>query len=108
MNLWDKANSLGRYVSTWPLLCLAANYSERVYDTPRGAEKDTHVSADWRTGTRAMVLKSVPMDDKNVIVFAIRGTANFMDWAVNLNMAPASPAGFLVGFFPFYFFGPRR
>lgn len=51
-----------------------------------------------------MVLKSVPMDDKNVIVFAIRGTANFMDWAVNLNMAPASPAGFLVGFFPFYFF----
>ncbi|PKS11073.1 hypothetical protein jhhlp_002834 [Lomentospora prolificans] len=83
------------YVSTWPLLCLAANYSERVYDTPRGAEKDTHVSADWRTGTRAMVLKSVPMDDKSVIVFAIRGTANFMDWAVNLNMAPASPAGFL-------------
>lgn len=43
-----------------------------------------------------MVLKSVPMDDKSVIVFAIRGTANFMDWAVNLNMAPASPAGFLV------------
>ncbi|CAI4212879.1 unnamed protein product [Parascedosporium putredinis] len=62
---------------------------------PRGAEKDTHVSADWRSGTRAMVLKSVPMDDKSVIVFAIRGTANFMDWAVNLNMAPASPAGFL-------------
>lgn len=43
-----------------------------------------------------MVIKSVPMDDKSVIVFAIRGTATFMDWAVNLNMEPSSPVGFLV------------
>jgi hypothetical protein len=43
-----------------------------------------------------MVIKSVPMDDANTIVFAIRGTATFMDWAVNLNMEPTSPAGFLV------------
>jgi hypothetical protein len=43
-----------------------------------------------------MVIKSVPMDQINTIVFAIRGTATFMDWAVNLNMAPVSPAGFLV------------
>jgi len=42
-----------------------------------------------------MVIKSVPMDHMNTIVFAIRGTATFMDWVVNLNMAPASPAGFL-------------
>jgi len=42
-----------------------------------------------------MVIKSMPMDYMNTIVFAIRGTATFMDWAVNLNAAPASPAGFL-------------
>jgi hypothetical protein len=42
-----------------------------------------------------MVIKSVPMDYMNTIVFAIRGTATFMDWVVNLNMAPASPSGFL-------------
>jgi hypothetical protein len=67
-----------------------------VYAAPRGAEKEAHVSANWRGGTRAMVVKSVPMDDKNMIVFAIRGTATFMDWAVNMNMAPTSPVGFLV------------
>lgn len=43
-----------------------------------------------------MVIKSVPMDDMSVIVFAIRGTATFMDWAVNFNMEPTSPVGFLV------------
>jgi hypothetical protein len=42
-----------------------------------------------------MVIKSVPMDYMNTIVFAIRGTATFMDWVVNLNMVPASPRGFL-------------
>lgn len=84
------------YIPTWPLLCLAAQYSERVYDKPRGKEKDVQVDADHRIGAKAMVIKSVPMDHMNTIVFAIRGTSTFMDWAVNLNTAPASPAGFLV------------
>ncbi|SPQ21342.1 ed56b252-29a9-4ce1-8ca8-a4c537610988 [Thermothielavioides terrestris] len=84
------------YIPTYPLICLAAQYSERVYEPPVGqAERDARVEADWRTGTKAMVIKSVPMDDANTIVFAIRGTATFMDWAVNLNMEPTSPAGFL-------------
>lgn len=48
-------------------------------------------------GTKAMVIKSVPMDAMNTIVFAIRGSQTFMDWAVNLNSAPAAPTGFLVG-----------
>jgi hypothetical protein len=86
---------LHRYIPTWPLLCLAAQYSERVYDNPRGAERDAHVNADWRTGTKAMVIKSVPMDHMDTIVFAIRGTATFMDWAVNLNSAPTAPVNFL-------------
>ncbi|CCC13894.1 hypothetical protein SMACR_07964 [Sordaria macrospora] len=83
------------YIPTWPLLCLAAQYSERVYEKPKGAERDAHVDADWRTGAKAMVIKSVPMDYVNTIVFAIRGTATFMDWAVNLNSNPTSPEGFL-------------
>jgi hypothetical protein len=86
-----------RYIPTYPLLCLAAQYSERVYEPPTGcAERDAHVGADWWTGTKAMVIKSVPMDHMNTIVFAIRGTATFMDWSVNLKMAPTSPVGFLV------------
>ena len=35
------------------------------------------------------------MDAMNTIVFAIRGTATFMDWAVNLNHAPTAPTNFL-------------
>lgn len=70
-----------------------------MYEPPTArAERDAHVDADWRTGTKAMVIKSIPMDSMNTIVFAIRGTATFMDWAVNLDMTPTSPAGFLVGY----------
>lgn len=42
-----------------------------------------------------MVIKSVPIDDMNCIVFAIRGSQTFMDWAVNLNTAPVAPTNFL-------------
>ncbi|KAH7075996.1 Alpha/Beta hydrolase protein [Paraphoma chrysanthemicola] len=85
------------YMPTYPLLCLAATYSERVYTPPRSKSKETetHVAADWRTGTKAMVLKSIPVDDMNTVVFAIRGSEGFMDWAVNYNTAPSSPEGFL-------------
>ena len=81
---------------TYPLLCLAARYSERVYNRPAGLEKEAHIGADWRSGAKAMVLKSVPIDDMNTIVFAIRGSQTFMDWTVNFRPAPSSPAGFLV------------
>lgn len=84
------------YIPTWPLVCLAARYAERVYEKPRGKEKDVQVDADAKSGTKAMVIKSVPMDDMNTIVFAIRGTASFADWTVNLNTEPISPVGFLV------------
>lgn len=80
---------------TWPLLCLAAQYSEKVYHKPTGDETETHVEPNWRHGTKAMVIKSVPVDDMNTVVFAIRGSAGFMDWAVNFRPAPTSPKGFL-------------
>jgi hypothetical protein len=86
------------YLPTYPLLCLAATYSEKAY-TPPGSKKstelETHIPADWRSGTKAMVLKSIPVEDLNTIVFAIRGSQTFMDWAVNYNSAPNSPDGFL-------------
>ena len=81
---------------SYPLVCLAAQYSQRVYTKPNGKEREAHVEADWRHGTKAMVIKSVPIDDMDTVVFAIRGSQTFMDWAVNLNSAPASPETFLV------------
>jgi hypothetical protein len=88
------------YLPTYPLLCLAATYSERAYAPPAGSkaknkEMETHIPADWRSGTKAMVLKSIPVEELNTIVFAIRGSQTFMDWAVNYNSAPNSPEGFL-------------
>ncbi|KAF1972307.1 alpha/beta-hydrolase [Bimuria novae-zelandiae CBS 107.79] len=85
------------YMPTYPLLCLAANYSERVYAPTAlpNTESETHVPADWRSGTKAMVLKSLPRDDMNTVIFAIRGSQTFMDWAVNYKSAPSSPEGFL-------------
>jgi hypothetical protein len=84
------------YLPTYPLLCLAASYSQRVYTKPTASERETHVDADWRMGTKAMVIKSVPIDNINTVVFAIRGSQTFMDWVVNLNSAPVSPRDFLV------------
>lgn len=82
-------------IKTWPLISLAATYSERVYESPRGPERSTHVDADWKTGAKAMTIKSVANTTFKAIVFAIRGTSSFMDWVVNLNTAPTSPNGFL-------------
>lgn len=86
------------YMPTYPLLCLAATYSDQVYDSSKSKANETkaYISSDWRNGTKAMVLKSLPVDDMNTVVFAIRGSQmNFMDWAVNYNTSPTSPEGFL-------------
>ncbi|KAL9102421.1 MAG: hypothetical protein Q9163_002443 [Psora crenata] len=83
------------YLPSYPLLCLAAQYSERAYTKPAALESEAFVPPDWRLGTKAMVIKSIPIADMNCVVFAIRGTQTFMDWAVNLNSAPVSPSDFL-------------
>lgn len=95
-NLQQPLTSLSSYFSAYSLVCLAAQYSQRAYIKPTGKERETHVDANWRMGTKAMVIKSIPIDDMNTVVFAIRGSQTFMDWAVNLNSSPVSPSGFLV------------
>ncbi|KAI9893718.1 MAG: hypothetical protein M1814_005934 [Vezdaea aestivalis] len=84
------------YMPTYPLICHAAHYSAEAYSKPSAsAESCMHISADWRSGTKAMLIKSVPIDATATIIFAIRGSQTFMDWAVNLNATPASPGDFL-------------
>ena len=87
-----------RYLPAYSLVCLAAKFSQKVYSKPTGQERESHVDGSWRMGTKAMVIKSVPVDDINVLIFAIRGSQTFMDWAVNINSAPVSPGDFLVCF----------
>ncbi|KAJ5610420.1 hypothetical protein N7510_007139 [Penicillium lagena] len=76
----------------YPLIRLASRYSHQAYMRSK-LEKHTYIPANFRQGTKAMVIGCV--DDKEVIVLAIRGTASFKDWAVNINTEPASPEGFL-------------
>lgn len=85
------------YMASWPLICLAAEYSRNAYKKPSPAEKDFFINANVKLGTKAMVVKSVPMDDAGLIVFAIRGTSllSLRDWGVNMSTTPISPAGFL-------------
>jgi len=86
------------YMPTYPLLCLAAQYSASAYYNPQSpSERKDFISADGRLGTKAMVIKSIPCDDKKTIVFAIRGTSmlSIRDWGVNLQTGPVSARGFL-------------
>jgi hypothetical protein len=106
-DLWAKSNkysnsrvcgplpSLTLHTTVLPLLTLSAQYSLAAYETPSGAEKREHISANTRLGTKAMVLKSVPVDAMNVIVLAIRGSSGLADWGVNFDHKPISPVGFL-------------
>ncbi|KAI1628412.1 Alpha/Beta hydrolase protein [Exophiala viscosa] len=86
------------YIPTYPLLCLAAQYSASAYLPPKSpSERKDFVSADNRQSTKAMLIKSIPCDDKKTIVFAIRGTSmlSLRDWGVNFSTDAVSPAGFL-------------
>ena len=84
------------YFETWRLICRAARSSAQVYQRPQPDQKEYFIAADRRHRTKAMVLKSTPLDDQNLIVFSIRGSqAKFVDWNVNLQPAPAAPEGFL-------------
>lgn len=93
----DNLPPIRLYINTWPLICLAAQYSRNVYLSPQNSqEKEVFVSADTRLGTKAMVMKSVPCDDKKTLVFAIRGTTlSIRDWCINLDTSLVSPSGFL-------------
>jgi hypothetical protein len=84
------------YFETWRLICRAARSSAQVYQRPQRDQREHYIAADWRHRTKAMVLKSTPLDDQNLIVFSIRGSQiNFVDWNVNLQPAPTAPEGFL-------------
>ncbi|KAF4548754.1 Hypothetical protein D9617_25g060840 [Elsinoe fawcettii] len=88
------------YMETYRLLSIAARYSLSAYtppaqSSPSAPETESHIPASFLTGTKAMVLKSIPVDNQNTLVFAIRGSSSFADWAVNFRPAPSSPTGFL-------------
>lgn len=85
------------YMSTYPLLCLAAQSSAAAYDPPTGLSRTqtVHIPPSRFAGTKAMVIKSAPVDQLDVLVFAIRGSQGIDDWRTNFANDPVSPAGFL-------------
>ncbi|PNS15247.1 Protein phosphatase 2C 4 [Sphaceloma murrayae] len=89
------------YMETYRLLSIAARYSLSAYSPPTATPPtqdnslESHIPASFLTGTKAMVLKSIPVDNQSTLVFAIRGSHSFADWAVNFRPAPSSPLHFL-------------
>lgn len=84
------------YTATWQIVCMAAEASLDVYRRPRTGAEEDYVEADWRQGTKTMVVNSRPIDEQDLIVVAIRGSKwNLVDWAVNFRPAPSEPIGFL-------------
>jgi hypothetical protein len=101
---WHYANSrlppdlppMTMYMATWQIVCMAAQASLDVYRRSSKDHNEDYVKADWRQGTKAMIVNSRPVDDRNLIVIAIRGSKwNVIDWAVNFRPAPSEPIGFL-------------
>ncbi|KAI9037508.1 lipase family protein [Aspergillus affinis] len=86
---------LNLYPAGHALLRLAAQYSRNVYKRPSAENNPAYFDADYRNGTKAMVIKSLAVDDMKTVVIAIRGTQSFHDWAVNMKTAPTAPRGFL-------------
>ncbi|KAI9665196.1 MAG: hypothetical protein M1831_002206 [Alyxoria varia] len=114
---WLYANSrlppslppLKLYIPTFPILCLAAQYSLRVYETspsppntqpqPQPAISSRpptiRIPASPRHNTKAITLSLHTCDTTRLILIAIRGTQSLRDWRSNLRSSPMSPGGFL-------------
>ena len=84
------------YLPSWTLLCRAAQASHDVYQRPRRDQREYYTDADPRKGTKAMVVRSQPVDDKHLVVIAIRGSQwKLVDWTTNAGLTPTQPVGFL-------------
>ncbi|KAK0830779.1 hypothetical protein LTR73_003165 [Friedmanniomyces endolithicus] len=85
------------YLPTWSLVCRAAKASLEAYERPHGEQqRQGYSDADPKHGTKAFVVKSQTVDDRKLLVVAIRGSQkNRVDWAINFGFAPRQPEGFL-------------
>ncbi|KAI7603814.1 hypothetical protein KC343_g11940 [Hortaea werneckii] len=84
------------YLPTWTLACRAAQASVDVYKRPSRDRREHYTAADPKQGTKATIMKSEHVDDRKLIIIAIRGSKwNLMDWTVNFAISPTEPVGFL-------------
>ncbi|KAK5118799.1 hypothetical protein LTR62_000008 [Meristemomyces frigidus] len=85
------------YTDTWPVVCRAANASLEVYRRPhKPSQQAGYTAADPRSGTKAMLVKDHEVDDRKLLIVAIRGSQkNIVDWQVNFGFDPKQPVGFL-------------
>ncbi|KAK1073594.1 hypothetical protein LTR12_005098 [Friedmanniomyces endolithicus] len=84
------------YLPTWSLVCRAAKASLDVYERPHREQREGYRDADPKHGTKAFVIKSQTVDDRKLLVVAVRGSQkNRVDWAINFGFAPKQPVGFL-------------
>jgi len=84
------------YLPTWSLVCRGAQASVDVYTRPPKDQRDFYMDADPKQGTKATIVKSQTVDDRKLIIVAIRGSKwNMVDWTVNFALEPTQPVDFL-------------
>ncbi|TKA34125.1 hypothetical protein B0A50_00105 [Salinomyces thailandicus] len=84
------------FLPTWTLVCRAAQASIDVYKRPTADERSYYTAADPKQGTKAMVVRSQPIDGRKLVTIAVRGSKwNLVDWTVNFAINPTEPFGFL-------------
>lgn len=83
------------YTAMWPLLTTAAQQSLRAYDRIRDGSSEGCIKASTLRNIKAARIATIPVDEKELIVVAIRGTSAVLDWTVNLTHTPTSPQGLL-------------
>ena len=84
------------YLPTWTLACRAAQASIDVYKRPSRDRRELYTAADPKQGTKATIIKSQHVDERKLLIVAIRGSKwNLVDWTVNFAISPTEPVGFL-------------
>ncbi|KAF2765856.1 alpha/beta-hydrolase, partial [Teratosphaeria nubilosa] len=84
------------YLPTWTLICRAVQASMDVYTRPPKSQRQQYLDADPRRGIKATIIKSQPVDDRKLLIVAIRGSQwKLVDWTVNVAASPSPPEGFL-------------
>lgn len=89
--------SFNTSLSTWSMVCRAAQASLDCYDSESLTRRGTYTPADSSKDIKAMIIDDQLIDDSRLVIISIRGTEfqSLSDWAVNKAANPEKPVGFL-------------
>jgi len=86
------ANRVLRSQETWQLISSAATASRKIYNDEAKSENQTDtepgVTVSPKGNVKAFSVYATRVNNKRVLIVAVRGTVTMADWFVNFNGAP--------------------